>query len=808
MTMASRDFFDEGKSLCLGGQFDVAERMFREAINRRTDDEDVDLEEVQYWWARSLHRQKRHDEAESIVLQNFSSVSSPYLLVDINWLHADIKFEQNRFDEAEKLYWSAVSLAVEVDSRYFEEFDDVAVFAVMLECFYLTSNHEKAEQVLLHLNFDDESIAELLVEIAEPHTSVNYSGRHIQIPFDSCTQCLQFSIRLNPLARTFSLLGRHLQVGDRPAEAVAVYQQMESLLPDDFDEDSARSYGWALQSLGSLVEAEHWLRKSALEYFPDDLYEVEPLITFYGQYQRWSDAREIIESYISAAMFKSGPGFEFNGSWAWSLHAACCEFMGDVERTAISQLQVNVLREKELRDEITKGRQLDLNHYGLGVYLKFSGRLDEAETSFCIAEQMFVAITQEESEQRRWFGHYRLGLLHEARGDLEKAEAQFRESLLIKPTNDFGSHALGLGRVLFKRGIFEESEKLLRVAFDWISFGAEERYWLGRCLLARGRTFEAEKLLAGVAHDYPFSSEYAEALEECRLALELAKTPAREIDFRTFLDAGEFWLKPARWLFLHFLWPSKRKRLLEKLSANGSEWADSSYVLFTDFEVTDDDLDDTLARAVAVSRQIHLAPEMPVNLRTEKLNVLLDLEGQLLRAWVGKDQVGLVVTVDISTWAIYYAAGNRDAMFATGVAINWFLDCSIALASHPKFRRLAPSESSGVNALSNDANNWTTQSQFESDIEQILTGRLPAPPKAHRVSGHIRRLGEGSPSDAARENAPPYIRRHMSPDETWVRGHNRGGDTTGMQLLTRLQSYSSLADFLATAQRARPSRLS
>lgn len=802
MTMASRDFFDEGKSLCLGGQFDVAERMFREAINRRTGDEDVDLEEVQYWWARSLHRQKRHDEAESIVLQNFSSVSSPYLLVDINWLHADIKFEQNRFDEAEKLYWSAVSLAVEVDSRYFEEFDDVAVFAVMLECFYLTSNHEKAEQVLLHLNFDDESIAELLVEIAEPHTSVNYSGRHVQIPFDSCTQCLQFSIRLNPLARTFSLLGRHLQVGDRPAEAVAVYQQMESLLPDEFDEDSARSFGWALQAVGSLEDAEKWLRRSALEYYPDDLYEVEPLITFYGQYQRWSDAREIIESYISAAMFKSGPGFEFEGSWAWSLHAACCEFMGDFERTAISKLQVNVLREKNLREEIAKGRQLDVNHYGLGVYLKFVGRMDEAETSFFIAEQMFVAKTQEESKQQRRFGHYRLGLLHEARGDLEKAEAHFRETIAINPTDEFGTQALCLGRVLFKQGFIEESEKLLRVAFGRSYPGATERYWLGKCLLAQGRTVEAEKLLAEAVHDVPFDSEYAAALEECRLALELAKTPASEIDFPTFLDAGEFWLKPARWRFFRFLWPGKRKRLLEKLFADGSEWADSSYVLFTDFEVTDDDLDDTLARAVAVSQQIHLAPDMPVNLRTKKLNVLLDLEGQLLRAWVGKGKVGLVVTVNISTWEIYYAPGNRDAMFAAGVAINWFLDCSIALASHPKFRRLTPSESSGGNALSNEANNWTTQSQFDSDIEQILNGRLPAPPKAHRVRGHIRRLGEGTPSDVARENAPPYIRRHMSSDETWVRGHNRGGDTTGKHLLTRLQSYSSLADFLATAQRA------
>jgi hypothetical protein len=140
-------------------------------------------------------------------------------------------------------------------------------------------------------------------------------------------------------------------------------------------------------------------------------------------------------------------------------------------------------------------------------------------------------------------------------------------------------------------------------------------------------------------------------------------------------------------------------------------------------------------------------------------------------------------------------------MFAAGVAINWFLDCSIAIARHPKFKRHDFGNASSFARASETENSWTTQSEFDSDIEQIISGQLPAPPMAHRVRGHIRKLGDGLPSDEARDNAPPYIRRHMSPNETWVRGHSRGGDVMGQHLLTRLQMFSSLADFLATAQR-------
>ena len=534
-------------------------------------------------------------------------------------------------------------------------------------------------------------------------------------------------------------------------------------------------------------EAEEWLRSSAIEYL-DDFYELEPLITFYGQYQRWEDAREVLEKHITSQMFKGKQAIQAPADWAWTLHARCCELIGDLEKATSSRIQANMHREQYLREKYLRG----VNPYELGIFLKSQGRDNEAEAFLLIAEQRYVAITQESGERNRWSGHHGLGCLYEEQGNLVDAEVHFREAIRVYPD----SNTLELGRVLFKRGLINESEaQLLQVLTEPVGLGIEEKHWLGKCFLAQGRIVEAEKLLAEVAHYDPFDSDYAATLEECRLALKKSAPPTSEVDFHSFVDAGRFWLEPAGWRIA-------RTGLLARLFDDGAQWADSSSVLFTDFDVSDDDLDDALARAVAVSLQIRLAPDMPVKLQTEKLEVLLDLEGQFLRAWVGRNQVGVSVTVDISTWELYYAPGDRDAMFAIGTAINYFLDCSIALKSHPKFRRLAPNEFTDLDLTSTEGNVWTVQSEFDTDVEQILSGRMSAPPKPHRVRGHVRRLGDGLPSTDARENAPPYIRRHMSPDETWVRGHSRGGDTTGVTLLSRLYSYSSLADFLATAQRA------
>lgn len=773
------------------GQPELAEIKFREAISGLVDG-NWEIPHIRFELARSLHLQHRHEEGDREIFDNFQVDSSRDVRVDVRWLRAECNFARQEYVEAGDLYWSAIELAMEIDTWYFTYDYEIEVFTNMVSCFYLIGAPEKAEQTLRHLRFDEVSAAEILLEIAERHTASNYeyTGLPGQMSVDSCARCIQHSIELKPQAKAYAMLGRHFQMGGQQAEAVEVYSKMNSLFPADFDEDSARSFGWALQAVGSLEEAEHWLRRSATDFYPDDLYEVEPLITFYGQYRRWGEAREVIENYLSAQMFKSKNALK-DSVWAWSLHARCCELLGDLETAATSRFQANLHLEQKIRDNQSQEPEA-LNLYGLARCLKTQGRVIEAEALFLNAEEMFIQATQKNSLQSRWWGHHWLGVLHEEREDLEKSEANFREAFRIESDGP-RSDALDIGRILLKRGLIEESETYLRAAFDqWPQL--PQKYWLGKYLLESGQLAEAEKLLAEVAHDEPFDAEYSAALEECRRGLTTQEVQTSFIDFATFVDAGRFWLESARWETSHM-------GLLAQLFSDGTQWADPSYVLFTDYDVSEDDLDDTLARAVAIAREIQFVPEMPVMLITENIEVRLDLEGRFLRAWVGERGVGVAVTIDVSNWDLHYASSDRDAMFAAGVAINWFLDCSIAIARHPKFKRLNSRDVRGFARAGEIANGWTTESQFDADIEQIVSGQIQAPPKAHRVRGHIRKLGDGLPSDEARDNAPPYIRRHMATNETWVRGHSRGGDVMGQHLLTRLQTFSSLADFLATAQR-------
>jgi hypothetical protein len=113
----------------------------------------------------------------------------------------------------------------------------------------------------------------------------------------------------------------------------------------------------------------------------------------------------------------------------------------------------------------------------------------------------------------------------------------------------------------------------------------------------------------------------------------------------------------------------------------------------------------------------------------------------------------------------------------------------LELEEHEKFR-------------DDEGNTWKVSSGFYDDIKNIFTGKYSQPPIAHRVRGHIRTLTEREPTDESRDNAPSYIRRHMSPSDTWVRGYNKGDENSSKQLATRLTKFSSLADFLATAPRA------
>jgi tetratricopeptide (TPR) repeat protein len=409
-------------------------------------------------------------------------------------LYADIKFSQSRFSEAGDIYWSAFESVLQEDPDFYIEHEDVDVFTDMWTCFYLAKSPERVEQMLPHLPFDEESIGQFLAQIALPHTSREYGGSYAQMPLESCARCLELSYQLNPLPSTLGLLGSHLEIGGQAKAAISVYRQMAASFPDDFDEDSARSFGWALEKEGLIEEAEVWLRKSALEYYPQDSMEVEPLLTFYGQYQRWIDAREVLEIHISACLFKPHFNHAEDLVEAWMFHARCSEVLGDYQKAEVSRLQARLNLEQLLRDRIAASEghanYLAITHFRLAECLKTQGRVDEAEASFNIAKQSFIAEIKDDGN--RWWGHHWLGRFYEEHDDFELAEAHFQAALRFA-SPAFWSDNSSLGRVLVKRGHLDKAEHLLRENFDLYS-----KYWLGKCLLAKGMPIEAEELFSEV----------------------------------------------------------------------------------------------------------------------------------------------------------------------------------------------------------------------------------------------------------------------------------------------------------------------
>jgi len=266
--------------------------------------------------------------------------------------------------------------------------------------------------------------------------------------------------------------------------------------------------------------------------------------------------------------------------------------------------------------------------------------------------------------------------------------------------------------------------------------------------------------------------------------------------FEDFIEDGSVWLESCEWQ------NPESSTFLRMLFHNGITWAQSTELLFDDYRIDEESLEESLAIAESLSDFIRRDVELPIWLFAEGFFVVLAREGNMLRGFVGIDRRGLVVSVNLDNWDLLYQEDDRDAMFAAGVVLHFFFDCSINLARHPKFthgegiRQCFPRRGDSIGST------WSTSKDFDSDLADIRSGRTPKPPRAHRVAGHIRTLDLRSPTDEARDRAPAYIRHRMGPNDTYVRSYDKGGSGTAAKIYSRLATQSSLADFLAMAPRA------
>jgi tetratricopeptide (TPR) repeat protein len=451
----------------------------------------------------------------------------------------------------------------------------------------------------------------------------------------------------------------------------------------------------------------------------------------------------------------------------------------------------------------------ETNQYALGMCFYRQVKYIEAQPHL----QRAVDLQPDDEVDR-----YILGVTFCRMEKYNEAEPHLQRAVDLKPNDDRGADTTNrdwlnkcqsnLPHRVTVADIFEEA--LARNSGDSIAFGD-----LGVTRLYQKRYAEALALFREALRLSP-ADFYKIQIVECyeRLGnIELAQQmrleypelfevittePNEELPtaptFSEFLSSGSTWLDGAGWE------NRQHSPLLKSLHQQGAKWSDLTKVLFPEYDIEEDDLAETLARAESLQQHLHLETEMPVYLQTEWVSVAMTIENGWIRAWVGIELDGCAVSLNPSTWDVQFLNGDRDALFAAAVVVNWYIDCSIMLTAHPKFCKESENNGDENRPWHLSDNGWAATSLFSDDVDDIREGRQIAPPRAHRVRGHIRSLTQREPTDDARAKAPAHKRAFMGPNDTWVQAHARGGQTETQNLLTRLHKHSSLADFLATAQ--------
>jgi len=536
-------------------------------------------------------------------------------------------------------------------------------------------------------------------------------------------------------------------------------------------DEVCRETGKFLSSRGDDADAEQCLTLAcALLTSP---YNYRALGHFFSERERWVEAEAVFRSLED----------RFPDDESANMLGRCLQEQGRLdEAEAAFHLALTRVDDTGMDMSITPAA-----YNNLGYLYWEQGRVDDAVEAFK------RAMAHDEVERERYL--FRLAeLLTEAGRDTE-AEFVILESFsrteLATNSEDTAKIFNLLGEIRLKHrdrwldALAMFGESIRRVATN-------PEVWANRARAERrlGLLYDAEQSLEEALELAPNKALFKSRLDD----ILFPHCSTHYESFPEFLEDGEIWLDPAKWT------NPENSSVLRSIFTRDLRWP--NYVEefpFGDYEITAEFLDESLARAESLKSLLNFEVEFPVRLETPELFIAMERDGDMLRSFVGSGAMGVAVSVNLNNWDLHYLSDDSDAMFAAGVSLNFFIDCSMNLSLHPKYERVDETTTEPAATQTNPFSTWTTNAAFAADVEGILTGRLSQPPKAHRVKGFIRTLTERRPTDEARDRAPAFIRRNMGPDDTFVRPHQRGGGDAAERLYTRLRTHSSLADFLATA---------
>jgi len=450
------------------------------------------------------------------------------------------------------------------------------------------------------------------------------------------------------------------------------------------------------------------------------------------------------------------------------------------------QMGQHAQAEQLLSDALELGPEESDHLFSMGLCLVLMNRHLEAYRPLLDACEK----DSENKQKRLWFAFClnSIGL---------KSEAHCQYNLILQDGTDSTFSASALSHL----GVIEDQNGNLPLAIGLTVRAIDMRRRLGEMNTAdqTQSISNLTTLLGRVSNNSNPNECLRELIKSFGIVVADGDEPAAAlggIGFEAWLDSGAVWLDAADWTH------RKQSKFLRELHASGAQWSNPANWLFPSFDVGEDEVDEALATAECISGFLRREPEWPVFLDATDLRIAMTLEYNYVRAWVGRGVSGLAVSFRPTDYELRFLSGDKDARFAIGAVIHWFLDCCLGVENHPKFTLERDITRTTNVPWKADSITWSTKLEFDTDVQQIMADPLSRPPRAHRVRGHIRTLNERTPNEESRQRAPAYIRRIMGPSDTWVAAYAKGDGLESQRLVARLATHSSLADYLATSPRS------
>lgn len=268
-----------------------------------------------------------------------------------------------------------------------------------------------------------------------------------------------------------------------------------------------------------------------------------------------------------------------------------------------------------------------------------------------------------------------------------------------------------------------------------------------------------------------------------------------ESEYEEWCDEGKRWIDALK--IREFV----KQSFCKTLFASGATWENFYLSWFPD-SYGSTWFKEIVNQFEAVKFEFSFVPDWPMRFKSDEIDVWISEDKGLLIAWVEHQDFSTLLSINLKTFHVRSASNASQAKIAAGLALSFFIDCSISLdpqTRHPHFKQRKLQLPSGERMHRTIALVLPT-TRFISDIAKAKKN-LESSRTSHLVRGHRRQLPFGwEPSREARDGAPEHIRTILRVNETFVRAHGRGNETGALRNQAELSKFSALAGAISSLQ--------